>query len=71
MLYSTSGIIENLDSGALFALKIFRARVKNAILENQNEGISDDWKVDNFVLNKIKGLRSSLPRNTTVRYTNF
>ena len=57
MLYSTSGIIENLDSGALFALKIFRARVKNAILENQNEGVSDDWKVDNFVLNKIKGLR--------------
>ena len=32
MLYSTSGVIENLDSGAFIALRIFRARVKNAIL---------------------------------------
>ena len=50
MLYSTSGIIENSDSDAFIALRIFRARVKNAILENQNEGVSDDWQVDNFVL---------------------
>ena len=45
--------------------------MKNSMLENQNEGISDDWQVDNLVLNKIKGLRSSLPRNKTVRYTSF
>ena len=71
MLYSTSGILENLDPGTFVSLRIFRSRVKNAILENQNEGVSDDWLADNFVLNKIKGLRSSLPRKKTVRYTNF
>ena len=48
MLYSTSGIIENLDSGASTALRIFIARVKNAILENQNEDVSDDWQIDNW-----------------------
>ena len=58
MLYSTSGIIKKLHSGAFIALRIFRTRVKNAILKNQNEGISDDWHVENFVLNK--GLRTKL-----------
>ena len=48
MLYSTSGIIENLDSGAFTALRIFIARAKNAILENQNEDVSDDWQIDNW-----------------------
>ena len=30
----------------------FRARARNAILENQNEGVSDDWQVDNFARKK-------------------
>ena len=60
MLYSTSVIIENLVSGEFIALRIFKARAKSAILENQNEGVSDNWQVDNFVLNKIKGLRFAI-----------
>ena len=46
-----------------------KIKMKNTILEHQNKGVSDDWQVDNFVLNEIKRLRSALPRNTTVRYT--
>ena len=73
MLYSTSGIIANLASGTFIAFRIFRAtskgeELKNAILENQNKGVSDDWQVDNFVLNKIKGLQSP---NILIIYIDF
>ena len=71
MLYSTSGIIENFYHDSFITLTVFRAKVKAIILDNQTEGDRDEWEIDNFVLNKIKGLRSSTARNTTVTYTNF
>ena len=71
MLYCTSGIIENLNTDKIYSMKSFKTKVRNVILSCQNEGVSNEWQPDNFVLGKFKGLRSSTSRNETVRYTKF
>ena len=71
MLYCTSGIIENLNPDAFISLKKIRTKIRNSILEIQNEGGEDEWRPENFVLNNVKGLRSSMLRNTFARYTIF
>ena len=70
LLYSTSGIIQALDTINI-SLKSFRKNVRNKILAFQNEGDKNEWQPDNFVLNRISGLRSSTTRSEIVRYTNF
>ena len=71
MLYTTSGIIAELDTNNSSYIKSFRSKTRAKILYCQNKGDKDEWLSDNFVLNKINGLRLSTSRNEIVRYTQF
>ena len=73
MLYSTAGIIDHIDMSKIINLKYFKTKVKNLIFDCQNEGEGSEWEIDNFVLSKIKGLRSLSNRRKKeiVRYTHF
>ena len=73
MLYSIAGIIDRIDMSKIINLKYFKTKVKNLIFDCQNEGEGSEWEIDNFVLSKIKGLRSLSNRRKKeiVRYTHF
>ena len=73
MLYSTTGIIDNVEKSKITSLKLFRNKVRSAILGCQNEGEGSEWEIDNFVSSKIKGLRTitNRRRKEIVRYTDF
>ena len=70
MLFATTGVMENLESLNFITLNSFRTYIRNKILNYQKEGDENEWESDNFVLYKLKGLRSSC-RSELVRYTNF
>ena len=59
LLLSGTTIYENLPLTSFRAMKLYKKNIKEALLNIQSSGDSDDWQNNNFILYDFSGLRRS------------
>ena len=50
LLYSTTNVLENIDSKVHSTLNVFKNKVRKSIFNYQRVGEISEWEADNFVL---------------------
>ena len=58
LLYISEDIYNELDPESLFSLDVYKAKIKQLLLNLQGNGVQTEWLNENFPLYNISGLRT-------------